>query len=126
MKTISLCGVPDDESSAALSGGSSASLADLLERAALSDHLVLFEEEEMTDVGVLLRMLARPEQLRAALKELGVSKMGNRERIIAALKEEAAKASEKGTEAAKGVTVHACTWRRPASSVGSFQLGDGW
>jgi hypothetical protein len=37
----------------------------------MSQHLPLFEEEELTDVATLLLMLKQPAQLREALKELG-------------------------------------------------------
>jgi hypothetical protein len=52
-------------------GVSAGELATLLERVGMSQHLPLFEEEELTDVATLLLMLKQPAQLREALKELG-------------------------------------------------------
>ena len=51
-------------------------------------HPTTFVRCDQIDRGLLLRQMAgRVEDLRDALKEIGVSKIGQRERIIAALKE---------------------------------------
>ena len=68
-------------------------MRELLESVGLLQLYPLFEEEEMTDSSTLVQMLPRPEQLREALKEVGVGKIGQREKIVAALKERSAGAA---------------------------------
>ena len=92
MKTICLCGVPASASSAA-NDAASDDMRELLESVGLLQLYPLFEEEEMTDSSTLVQMLPRPEQLREALKEVGVGKIGQREKIVAALKEKSAGAA---------------------------------
>ena len=85
MKTISLCGVPAGPAAGAAANADD--MRELLESIGLPQLHPLFEEEEMTDSSVLVQMLPRPEQLRQALKEVGVRKVGQREKIVAALKD---------------------------------------
>jgi hypothetical protein len=111
--TASRCFVPigpdnlDEDRTSAAGASTAVSVAEILERVELSQHLPLFEAEELTDVTVLCRMLARPEQLRAALKELGIAKMGQREKVIAALKEHQQLLGATSAD----TCVHACTGR---------------
>jgi predicted RNA methylase len=79
MKTLSLCGSTGD----VLSGD----LRSLLDRIGLSHCYPMFADEELTDVTKLCKMLSRLDELRDALREIGVVKIGQRERIITALKE---------------------------------------
>ena len=60
-------------------------VAALLDGLGLSQYLACFEEEEMTDVALLRDIGARPEALRSILKELGVAKIGHRERLVNAV-----------------------------------------
>jgi len=60
-------------------------VAALLDGLGLSQYLGCFEEEEMTDVALLRDIGARPEALRSILKELGVAKIGHRERLVNAV-----------------------------------------
>ena len=92
MKTISLCGVPAGPAAGAAAANAD-DMRELLESIGLPQLHPLFEEEEMTDSSVLVQMLPRPEQLREALKEVGVGKIGQREKIVAALKERSAGAA---------------------------------
>ena len=104
MKTISLCGVPAGPAAGAAAANAD-DMRELLESIGLPQLHPLFEEEEMTDSSVLVQMLPRPEQLRQALKEVGVRKVGQREKIVAALKD----MPSPGASAASDVRVCACT-----------------
>jgi hypothetical protein len=104
MKTISLCGVPATAAGACGSGSEKDDMREVLESVGLQQLHPLFEEEEMTDSATLIQMLPRPEELREALKEVGVGKIGQREKIIAALKDRAA--SGKSAAASPESEVH--------------------
>ena len=104
MKTISLCGVPSTAADAS-DGKNCNDMRDLLESVGLLQLYGLFEDEEMTDSATLLQMLPQPEQLREVLKEVGVSKIGQREKIVAALKEKGAETGAGSRENEVRVTV---------------------
>lgn len=102
MKTISLCGVPSSAGDATDRANQN-DMRELLESVGLLQLYELFEDEEMTDSATLVQMLPQPEQLREALKEVGVSKIGQREKIVAALKEKGAETG--GTSRQSGVQI---------------------
>lgn len=102
MKTISLCGVPSSVGDA-VSRANQNDMRELLESVGLLQLYELFEDEEMTDSATLVQMLPQVEQLREALKEVGVSKIGQREKIVAALKDKGAATGE--TSRQNGVQV---------------------
>jgi hypothetical protein len=107
MKTISLCGVPT--SGASGPDADQDDMRELLESVGLQQLYPLFEEEEMTDSATLIQMLPRPEELREALKEVGVGKIGQREKIVAALKEKATRGGSAAVNPESEVRVAAVT-----------------
>jgi hypothetical protein len=104
MKTISLCGVPSSASDATGRANQN-DMRELLESVGLLQLYELFEDEEMTDSATLVQMLPQPEQLREALKEVGVSKIGQREKIVAVLKEKGAETGGANRQSGVQVTV---------------------
>ena len=109
MKTISLCGVPASGGGASASDADKDDMRELLESVGLQQLYPLFEEEEMTDSATLIQMLPRPEELREALKDVGVGKIGQREKIVAALKEKAASGGAAAASPESEVRVTAVT-----------------
>jgi hypothetical protein len=104
MKTVSLCGVPFSAGDAA--GATNRNdMRELLESVGLLQLYGLFEDEEMTDSDILVQMISQPEQLREALKEVGVSRIGQREKIVAALKQKGAETGGTSGQNAIRVTV---------------------
>ena len=67
----------------------SAALASL----GLQQYYGCFVDEELTDLAVLRDLAARPDALRSVLKEIGVSKIGHREKLVNALAAAAAEAA---------------------------------
>lgn len=52
----------------------------------LAEHIALFEGQDMTDVNLLAGLAARdPGHARSVLREIGVGKVGHREKMMAAL-----------------------------------------
>ena len=80
-------------------------MRELLESVGLLQLYGLFEDEEMTDSDILVQMISQPEQLREALKEVGVSRIGQREKIVAALKQKGAETGGTSGQNAIRVTV---------------------
>ena len=57
----------------------------LLNELSMPQYLACFEEEELTEVSLLRNIGRRPDALRTILKEIGVSKIGHRERLVNAV-----------------------------------------
>ena len=57
----------------------------LLNELGMPQYLACFEEEELTEVSLLRNIGRRPDALRTILKEIGVSKIGHRERLVNAV-----------------------------------------
>ena len=61
-------------------------LAEFLKGIGLEEHVQAFESEQV-DWDLLLVMAQDEDSLRSTLKELGVTRLGNRERIITSLRQ---------------------------------------
>jgi hypothetical protein len=72
---------PRLSSSARMAGHVSA----LLNELELPQYLGCFEEEDLTEVSLLRDIARRPDALRSILKEIGVAKIGHRERLVNAV-----------------------------------------
>ena len=57
----------------------------LLNELSMPQYLACFEEQELTEVSLLRNIGRRPDALRTILKEIGVSKIGHRERLVNAV-----------------------------------------
>jgi hypothetical protein len=57
----------------------------VLNELGMPQYLTCFEEEEMTELSLLRDIGRRPDALRTILKEIGVSKIGHRERLVNAV-----------------------------------------
>lgn len=119
MKTISLCGVPSFACDVA-GGANRNDMRELLESVGLLQLYDLFEDEEMTDSATLVQMLPQPEQLREALKEVGVAKIGQREKIVAALKEKGTGSAGTSKRNDVRVTVRYCHGRSSDLNMAYF------
>lgn len=73
------------------------SVQDLLRGLGLAEYYPAFEAEAMTDLALLADMAGDPRGLRDSLKEIGVLKMGHRERIALEVQKRAAVSASMGT-----------------------------